>query len=132
MVSNGLSARRGPLRRPKVCLTHKNPGRCEPPPPESEVECWLDPTEVTEFEMMPVPFQLWGCDYGQEPESPVTVVTDGDGGLFEAESPFGNCSFATAEFNDFGPGIYNVTATLTFTGGAVCVCGATITILPFM
>lgn len=39
MVSNGLSARRGPLRRPKVCLTHPNPGRCEPPPPPSEIVC---------------------------------------------------------------------------------------------
>lgn len=53
MVSNGLSARRGPLRRPKVCLTHPNPGRCEPPPPPSNIACnvFLDedpPIEVGE------------------------------------------------------------------------------------
>lgn len=33
MVSNGYSARRGPLRRPKVCKASPNPGRCHPPPP---------------------------------------------------------------------------------------------------
>lgn len=33
MVSNALSARRGPLRRPKVCFSSPNPGRCHPPPP---------------------------------------------------------------------------------------------------
>ncbi len=33
MVSSALSSRRGLLRRPKVCFTHINPGRCEPPPP---------------------------------------------------------------------------------------------------
>lgn len=43
MVSNGLSARRGPLRRPKVCLTHPNPGRCEPPPPPGNISCSLTP-----------------------------------------------------------------------------------------
>jgi len=33
MVSNGYSARRVFLRRPKVCKTSPNPGRCHPPPP---------------------------------------------------------------------------------------------------
>lgn len=33
MVSNALSKRRGPLRRPKVCKASPNPGRCHPPPP---------------------------------------------------------------------------------------------------
>ncbi len=33
MVSSALSSRRGLLRRPKVCFTLPNPGRCDPPPP---------------------------------------------------------------------------------------------------
>lgn len=33
MVSNGYSKRRGPLRRPKVCKSSPNPGRCHPDPP---------------------------------------------------------------------------------------------------
>jgi len=33
MTSNALSTRRKFLRRPKVCKTLPNPGRCEPPPP---------------------------------------------------------------------------------------------------
>lgn len=32
MASSSLSKRRGPLRRPKVCHTAPNPGRCHPPP----------------------------------------------------------------------------------------------------
>jgi len=47
MVSNALSARRGPLRRPKVCLTHPNPGRCEPPPPPID---WPPTTIDFDFE----------------------------------------------------------------------------------
>lgn len=41
MASNGLSNRRGPLRRPKVCKSDPNPGRCHPPPPPSAVSCSL-------------------------------------------------------------------------------------------
>jgi len=33
MPSNGLSSRRRYLRRPKVCKSAPNPGRCHPPPP---------------------------------------------------------------------------------------------------
>lgn len=33
MVSNALSSRRRYLRRPKVCKSDPNPGRCHPPPP---------------------------------------------------------------------------------------------------
>lgn len=42
MASNALSARRGPLRRPKVCTTPKNPGRCEPPPPTPLITCKIE------------------------------------------------------------------------------------------
>lgn len=61
MVSNGLSNRRGPLRRPKVCLTHKNPGRCEPPPPPGDIVCSVildseDPVEVGDDATL-----IWGA-----------------------------------------------------------------------
>jgi len=46
MTSNALSTRRKFLRRPKVCKTLPNPGRCEPPPPpEPEPPDW-PPDEV--------------------------------------------------------------------------------------
>lgn len=41
MVSNSLSARRGPLRRPKTCHSKINPGRCDPPDPPPEMACTL-------------------------------------------------------------------------------------------
>lgn len=47
MASNGLSKRRGPLRRPKVCDTARNPGRCEPPPPPSDITCSVAKDEPT-------------------------------------------------------------------------------------
>lgn len=41
MVSSALSSRRTYLRRPKVCKTLPNPGRCEkPPPPEPPPPPW--------------------------------------------------------------------------------------------
>lgn len=41
MASNALSKRRGPLRRPKPCVTPKNPGRCEPDPEPPRYSCGL-------------------------------------------------------------------------------------------
>lgn len=130
MVSCALSKRRGPLRRPKVCLTHPNPGRCEPPPPPVVATCSLDPETITEYEMMPVYFILAGCDLNSETESGVSVVLNGGGGAFYLLSPLRNCTVTDAEFDDNGPGIYNLTATLTFESGAICVCTATVTIIP--
>ncbi len=45
MASNALSGRRQPLRRPKVCETPTNPGRCEPPP-QGTYACYFTPPSI--------------------------------------------------------------------------------------
>ncbi len=48
MASHALSKRRGYKPRPDVCLTHPNPGRCEPPPPEDfPRSCVATPSDFT-------------------------------------------------------------------------------------
>ena len=48
MTSNGLSSRRAFFRRPKVCKSHPNPGRCEPPPPPQPLcTCSVSPALFT-------------------------------------------------------------------------------------
>jgi hypothetical protein len=59
MPSSALSKRRGPLRRPKVCKSSPNPGRCHPPQPPLEwppVAFDMHVMAVIEMEPMPESF----------------------------------------------------------------------------
>lgn len=49
MTSNALSSRRGPLRRPKVCKSLPNPGRCDPPPRPPLQSCAVELDESPPF-----------------------------------------------------------------------------------
>lgn len=64
MTSNALSGRRGPLRRPKVCLTAKNPGRCEPPiePPTRTCGIRFNPEDLPVYENEEYLLPWFGCN----------------------------------------------------------------------
>lgn len=130
MVSNSLSKRRGPLRRPKVCTTHKNPGRCEPPLPPLLMTCALVPLVAQCWEWMPFLFDLTACDPDSAPDSLVDVVLDGDGGQFVLIAQLLNCRHAFPEFSSGNLGVYHISATSTSLGGSICVATATITVIP--
>ncbi len=86
MASNGLSARRGPLRRPKVCLTHKNPGRCEPPIVPQPTLCEIDPTETELTWGMPTDVRFYAVANSYPAPTEIIVTTSVNCGVFTPPS----------------------------------------------
>lgn len=123
MVSSALSSRRGLLRRPKVCFTLPNPGRCEPPPPPppilpprtfgiDEEEIILD---VSEDEV--VHFQ--GCCDELPHGEAFDVAWLADAGEVEPDVPPTNCDEEgeASYHSPDEPGDYTVTGTATWSDG---------------
>lgn len=124
MPSNALSKRRGPLRRPKVCHTAKNPGRCEPPPPPSEITCGLlnrdEPPHLT-GETTDLTWGACNPDFDPTPNL-VPEVTTVIGEVLDVE-PGENCTDGNEVIieNPDEPGTETVTATFTWPDSSTCV-----------
>lgn len=130
MVSNGLSARRGPLRRPKVCLTHPNPGRCEPPPPPPPpASCSIVPSSIT-VEISDIPgFVLTHCNPSLPVHEEIDIQGDVDEGEFIINDGSMNCDEGSAEYQPSIEGIFLCTMTVTFSDSSTCVATTTVTVI---
>ncbi len=129
MVSNGLSARRGPLRRPKVCLTHPNPGRCEPPPPPpGPASCSLLPL-TQEIELGELGgFETTHCNPSFAQFIEIDIQGHADVGDFTIDDGGSNCVDGTAQYETDIAGIFICTMTVTWPDSSFCVAEATIVV----
>ena len=118
MVSNSLSSRRGLLRRPKVCHSESNPGRCYPP---VSIVCSIVPVVRLLLVDVEASFGLAACDSDSPPDSPIAVDLDGGGGSFFSFEELLNCQQIPAFFVSEEPGIYNIHATYTTQNETVCI-----------
>lgn len=123
MVSNGYSKRRGPLRRPKVCLASPNPGRCHPPPPTGHITCSLYLAEPPPYEVGENITLGWEACNTDFPEPvilhPVIEAVIGEvGDVEDAE----NCSGENgANYNaPEDPGTETLTLTITWSDQSQC------------
>ncbi len=126
MVSNALSARRGPLRRPKVCHESRGvrgPGVTHPP---GTMVCSITPEEAEISVSEDLNLMLAACDGGSAVSSRVNVLTNGDGGSFDALFELENCNEVPAVFVSANPGVYNITAEFTSLANRLCIASATV------
>lgn len=123
MVSNALSARRGPLRRPKVCLTHPNPGRCEPPFPPLLITCNVFLAEEGPYytgEEISLGWDACNPDF-PEPLILSPEMTAVIGEIVDVEDAE-NCSGENDAFYEApdDPGIEVITMTVTWPDSSTC------------
>lgn len=132
MVSNGYSKRRGPLRRPKVCESAPNPGRCHPPPdppPPSTLSCSLLPSYQVVEDPNYGELSLAACDTAVGEDTLIDVLTEVEGGDFSPLEGLENCNEVSAEFTHSGPGLYALTATFTSEASNICIATASVLVV---
>ena len=127
MASSALSARRGPLRRPKVCHASKNPGRCEPPPPPPAIVCTIEPDPSTGDVGTDIELVVTGCNSALPDDDPISAVLDGDGSTFTLNDAIVNCDGADAVCTSEVEGVFEISAELTFGDGSSCTATAKMT-----
>ena len=133
MVSNGLSKRRGPIRRPKVCLSDPNPGRCHPEPPvvpPAPGVCILEPasTELTWGEDTDVLFHGVADDYPFP--TVIEVLVEATGGEFGSpDLIFDDLEAVGSYIAPDEDGVFTLTATYNWPGGETCIATAEVTVL---
>lgn len=118
MSSSSLSSRRGLLRRPAVCHTEANPGRCHPP---VNIVCFIQPAVRKVLVDVDAEFILTACDSDSPPNSPIAVDLDGGGGSFFTFEGLLNCQQIPAFFVSEEPGTFNITATYTTQNETICI-----------
>ena len=134
MTSNALSKRRGPLRRPKVCKTAPNPGRCEPPPPPPNIcgDTGLIPPHRTGYvnEMFPVLIHF--CrNIAPEPTA-VTLVYFGDPASWGGPTNGYDCIDILTEWRVEQPGTFEFGVIVTWEAdGGQCTLSGSVTVLPY-
>lgn len=128
MASNALSARRQPLRRPKVCKSAPNPGRCHPPPPPPvvDIECSALPSyqEAELDEGAGVDLHCWNksLPIGDLVSVDLTI----DKGEFNSETqPFNNTD-GTAKIENPEEGLYTWSVLYTFSDSSTCASNGTL------
>ena len=133
MASNAASSRRSFLRRPKVCLTPSNPGRCHPPP---DVELPPRTCLVTQLQEGSEPgdngeyFLMCCCEALPELQI-VDVVMHLSGGWIEQIGTMGNCPEEETSGGFVNPdeeGEHTITATFTWSDSGTCISTCTITV----
>jgi len=123
MVSNGLSKRRGPLRRPKVCKASPNPGRCHPTVTCSIVpDAWSQPVEGGS------PATLMHCNTDLVIGEVVDVECWATAGDFQPSGPQNNCKPGGSEYLSGPAGTHQLFAKTTWSDGATCTAQATVTV----
>ena len=129
MASNALSARRGPIRRPKVCLTHPNPGRCEPPPPPPAASCSIVPSSIT-VDLGDIPgFALFHCNSSLPVGEEIDVQGDVEEGEFIINEGSVNCIEGSAEYQTSIVGTFVCTMTVIFSDSSICIATTTVTVV---
>lgn len=98
MTSNALSARRGPLRRPKVCHESRNPGRCDPPDPPARYSCSLkaEPEDLPLYTGEDYQLDWAGCNTGAPPSEQITPICVADLGTIDDIETADNCTSGNA------------------------------------
>lgn len=131
MPSNALSKRRGPLRRPKVCHTPKNPGRCEDPPVPGH-DCYHEPMGSTGYphEFFPINVHFCrGLPYGQQD---VTIAYSDEFGSWGGPTTGEDCSPAPGSFEVGDTGVFWIRTVITWlVDGEQCTVNDTVTILEY-
>jgi len=130
MVSNSLSARRGPLRRPKVCYDSSKVRGPDVTHPPGRMICAITPASKTLDLFEWFWFFLSACDSGSEMSSPVAVLTDGQGGSFNPLEGLENCNEIPAEFMADVAGKYIISAQYTSQANRICIAYATVIVNP--
>lgn len=129
MVSNALSARRGPLRRPKVCHTATNPGRCEPPPPPPPgISCAIIPSTATITNGDSATFELEHCNASLPVLDPIDVELIAEEDAFDLQEGSVNCQPGQGEYQSFEAGVFPISMRVTFSDLTVCGADAVVTV----
>ena len=134
--STGLSSRRSYLRRPKVCITPDNPGRCEPPvarPPDlptGTCELLPDAFEINIGDDEVLDFEACCLELGHG-EAIEYVLHAEFGTLSHGEGTTTNCD--EIETLDYAPPdfecIDTLTVTATWSDTGVCIATSLATVV---
>ncbi len=127
MPSNALSSRRQPLRRPKVCYTAPNPGRCheEPgPSPGPTITCSLTPAEFTQQVDDSIEISLFACNSALPDDEDVADSLSATGGDFSSVEAVTNCAGGSGDYESDTAGDFVLTAEFTFSDASICIATA--------
>ncbi len=133
MASSAAQSRRSFLRRPKVCLTQPNPGRCHPPPPPElpPRTCSVTAEQDSELPGDHGDYFIHACCEDLPDDQDVHVALTLPEGVIDTPNITPNCNEEGQDGDFENPGEegeYTITATFTWSDSGVCVDTTTITV----